>query len=138
MSQNHFIYYNIRKKMWSVLNSDMKLVAHTNEIYLKNVKFIVRQGGRQRVLKEKRKNVHAFIKGEIITKEEFDKGDVFGYSVVTYNPYLYSTFVHQGNKLPVRGGSYACLIDHMLFVKGIEYGPKKALDKPQTRGNMRE
>ena len=49
------------------------------------------ESGRQRVLREKRKNVHAFIKGMVTRKGERVKGDK-----VTYDPYKMSSFKHLG------------------------------------------
>jgi hypothetical protein len=59
---------------------------------LRNVQFIVRESGRQRVLQEGRKNVHAFARGYIT-------GSAFGTDkhgrlpvVITYNPHVAGHF----------------------------------------------
>ena len=55
------VYYNFRKKLFSVqekINGSWKVVEHTKEIFLRNATFKVSEAGRQRVLKQKRKNVH--------------------------------------------------------------------------------
>lgn len=66
-----------------------------NEIYLTNAKFKVNETGRQKVLKEKRKNVHAFIEGELKPYSKHDRDWIrgeLGFNV-TYNPYKYNSFV---------------------------------------------
>lgn len=59
------VYWNINKNCWSIQHKG-KVVEHSDSILLKNVTFLVFETGRQRVLQEKRKNVHAFAEGEMI------------------------------------------------------------------------
>jgi hypothetical protein len=61
-------YRNIKIKkpgpqVWYSVRQDGLVVGHTNELFLKNVYFVVRESGRQRVLKTGRKNVHAWVLG---------------------------------------------------------------------------
>ena len=60
------VYRNLHKKCWSVRQRG-KVKLHTDYICLKDVEFKVSQKGRERVLREQRKNVHAFIKGFLHT-----------------------------------------------------------------------
>lgn len=57
---------------------------------LRNVTFKVSKAGRQRVLREKRKNVHATIKGEPVFPGEYIKGQSWR---VKYDPYKNDTFI---------------------------------------------
>ena len=84
------VYFNLHKKVLSVMEKG-KVIAHVPEITLRDVKFKVSEAGRQRVLREQRKNVHAGLVG-IVTEENFPEGDR-----VTYNPYLYDSFVNAEN-----------------------------------------
>jgi hypothetical protein len=82
------------------------ILGHCAEAYLLDVAFVVRESGRQRVLKERRKNVHAFATGTLIWATEFTgyrgrtivglrEGAVlnsYDYEPVRYNPYEMSTF----------------------------------------------
>ena len=53
--------------------------------------FTVDVKGREKVLREKRKNVHAYIRGRLHNIDNINKD---GKEVeVTYNPYKYETFV---------------------------------------------
>jgi hypothetical protein len=66
-----------------------KVVAHVNEIHLKDVEFRVRENGRQKVLREGKKNVHAFVIGTVIEQPE---NNDFPFEV-TYNPYKNKSFM---------------------------------------------
>ena len=69
--------YNPEKKGWRV-------ISHPFQVKLQDVKFVVNEGGRQRVLKEKRKNVHAWIEGNLISYETSRF-----INEAKYNPYKY-------------------------------------------------
>jgi hypothetical protein len=87
------VYFNLHKKLLSVqtkVNGRWKVVKHVDKIALSDVRFKVSETGRQRVLREKRKNVHAFIEGE--ESSFFDRVDLPLDSKVMYNPYKYEKF----------------------------------------------
>lgn len=77
-----FVYYNLHKKCWSVRYKG-KVIAHLDRVTLRNAEFKVNELGRQRVLREGRKNVHAGVSGYL------DGSRNPGLArLVTYNPYL--------------------------------------------------
>ena len=82
------VYFNLRKKCFSVQKKSEKgswiVCEHRKEIALRNVNFKVSEVGRQRVLKRKRKNVHAFVEGEI---ERDFVAPPRKFHQVSYNPY---------------------------------------------------
>ena len=93
------VYFNLHKKCYSVRDKKTRLViAHVNKISLGDVIFKVSEKGRQRVLEEQRKNVHAIVEGTILSYDAF-KRDMRG---VTYNPYMYSTFITRADKQPIK------------------------------------
>jgi len=101
------VYFNLHKKVYSVQDRKTGLViAHVDTLSLKDVKYNVREGGRQKVLKEKRKNVHAFIEGTICCPVELSTGEFFG---VTYNPYKYDSFVDRVDQKKVFNSDFAHL-----------------------------
>ena len=69
-----------------------RVIDHSHVVALADGVLKVSQAGRQRVLNEKRKNVHAGCQGEIVT---LDKSQVQArqWVEVTYNPYKYESFV---------------------------------------------
>ena len=96
------VYFNLRKKCFSVQHKGL-VVAHTDKISLKDVVFSVSEAGRQRVLREKRKNVHAYVIGFI------DKFQPLKGSEITYNPYKWANFVKKRGKKPVFQARFAQL-----------------------------
>lgn len=94
--QKVFVYFNLHKKLFSVRDHATGIVVgHTDMIALENVTFKVSEAGRQRVLREKRKNVHAGVMG---TVKDFPCP--VAWSTAFYNPYKYESFVDiNGQKL---------------------------------------
>jgi hypothetical protein len=64
-----------------------RLLRHTDRIALRNVRFIVNEAGKQRVRREQKKFVHAFVEGE----ERSQIGLIV--TLIKYNPYQHETFV---------------------------------------------
>jgi hypothetical protein len=85
------VYRNLHKNCYSVraLNGENKgrVIDHVQSIILKDATFVVQPAGRDRVLQEKRKNVHAFVRGTIT-----DQPVSHGLSV-RYDPYLNDAFI---------------------------------------------
>lgn len=111
------VYFNLHKRLFSVVCLEKghpmkgRVIKHTDEVDLVDVTFKVREGGRQKVLREKKKNVHAFVIG---TMKPFD--EVTEYFTeqsklkrIQYNPYKYSSFVDKQEN-PVHNAEYAMLV----------------------------
>lgn len=96
------VYFNLHDRCYSIQHKG-RVVAHLDQVLITDAKFQVGEGGRQRVLKETRKNVHAYVIGEM--EVGFIKKGV----EVTYNPYLYKNFVTEIDKKPVRFAKRAFL-----------------------------
>ena len=77
------------RPLYSIMHKG-RVIARVHQVLLTNVTFVVRESGRQRVLREKRKNVHAFVEGYLT-----DEMGAFGIDAsgpdfpipVSYNPY---------------------------------------------------
>ncbi len=122
-----FIYRNLHKEgnVYSLKSMEGptkgKVIGHAHGIYLENCQLIVSEAGRQRVLKEKRKNVHAGIVGDLVAvagyqtrihiaslakslvqynDENWLKTFAAG-TPVTYNPFLFTSFVIKGSNTPI-------------------------------------
>lgn len=63
-----WVYRNLMRTdgVWYSLMQRGIVVAHAKEIGLVDVRFVVREGGRQRVLATGTKNVHAFVVGRLV------------------------------------------------------------------------
>lgn len=114
------VYYNLNKQTFSVLRHGT-LVFHADYVKLSDVEFRVRQGGKERVRKEKTKNVHAFVIGTLkdFCKYPCDEALVEPDSpIVTYNPYKYDSFVYKETGEPVHKAEEVQLVNlsNKLFV----------------------
>jgi len=80
------IYRNLHKNTWSIRSRTTgRVIARADSVVVQNVKFVVQPAGRQRVLDEERKNVHAFVRGTLSTTPP----DMMVTNVqVKYNPYI--------------------------------------------------
>jgi hypothetical protein len=83
-------YRNLHTGLWSVKQGVVRF--HTKCIFLKDVDFLVNEKNRQRVIREKKKNVHAYVQGFICDRPTYFTIGVDCYEV-TYNPYKCRHFV---------------------------------------------
>ena len=61
------VYKNLTKDTWSIQDyKTRKVIGYSDNIRLENAKFVVSKSGRQRVLREGKKYVHAFVVGELL------------------------------------------------------------------------
>jgi len=106
------IYWNLHKKIFSIQSREKenygKVIDHVVSAVIQSPKFVVRQAGREKVLKENSKNVHAFITGTL----RWVSDDFFEFSEgrrITYNPYKYNSFVIADTKEQVSAGEYVTM-----------------------------
>jgi len=102
------VYFNLHTKRWSIKAMEGehkgKVVAHADRVYLQGCKFIVSKAGRERVIKEQKKNVHAYVEGNIILKMSSEDCAAWyspyngEWKQAYYNPYKTETFV-DGSKV---------------------------------------
>ena len=110
-----FVYFNLRKKCFSIkaLEGPNKgrVVAHRDAVLLFDATFKVSEAGRQRVLRERKKNVHAGVVGQWfddVDSVTHDRVMRYG-SAITYNPYKYDSFVHYYGEHPIKTGRLVAL-----------------------------
>ena len=114
-SRKVFIYKNLHKDCWSI-KQDGLVKAHVTAISLYSCSFRVNRLGRRRVLREKRKNVHAGASGWIDSRETFDWNDNHPKAQeVTYNPYKYKSFVYKQGESPCFWSSAVKLENNKVF-----------------------
>jgi hypothetical protein len=98
-------------------------VKHCQSIALSDVRFHVREGNpdspargtRQWTLANKRKCVHAFVKGEVINVD--GALDLDSLIPVTYNPYRGGCFVRLDNGKPVTHANKAVVTTAGVFIE---------------------
>ena len=103
-----FAYRNLHRNCWSVKALEGRLkgrvIYYAQDLTLWNCVFKVSEAGRQRVLREQKKNVHAGIVG-VLDESTVNWVPLIPGKSVTYNPYKYASFVYKdtGEKArPVR------------------------------------
>lgn len=111
-----FVYFNLHRKLFSIkaLEGPMKgrVVAHRHTVLLNDATFKVSEAGRQRVIREQRKNVHAGVSGTWYGDDVDGKATAFitvNGSAIMYNPYKYSTFVHLYGEHPIKSARVVAL-----------------------------
>lgn len=108
------VYRNLHTGTLSVRSCKTgRVIAHPTEITLALPKFVVQQGGRERVLRERKKYVHAFVRGYV---SERGLAPQCGGRMAIYNPFKVSTFVDADEGTPVYCAEFAT-----VTTAGVEY-----------------
>ena len=117
-----FVYYNLHKKCWSIKALEGKdkgrVIAHKDAVLLFDTTPKVSQAGRKRVLREKRKNVHAGIVGDWLPDtmgNDISLDDKVAFNQVTYNPYKYENFVYKADETCYTGGEITWMTYGKVF-----------------------
>lgn len=114
------VYYNLHKHTFSVTYKN-KVIFHADFVKLKDVEFRVRQGGMEKVRKEKSKNVHAFVIGELVDYCQYPCDNIPtepSSTIATYDPYKYDSFVNKVTKEPIYHANEVDMINskNKLFI----------------------
>ncbi len=91
-----------------------RVTKHPKKIHLKNVRFLVNQTGRKKVIKDKRKNVHAYIEGELV-----DTSSTISGKLLTYDPYKTDQFMTKDGKKVYEAEEVSIEADGAIRAKGI-------------------
>ena len=113
------VYRNLHKDCFSVVSVKTgKVIGHADVVEIKNAQFRVQPAGRKKVLEEKRKNVHAYVTGELVgmysnvpssfLSEFMDWQDAY------YNPYKCETFVDYHTREPIHHAETVVLHDNQI------------------------
>lgn len=115
-----FVYRNLHKKNYTysikALEGPHKglVMGYATMLTVADVEFKVSEAGRQRCQRERRKNVHAGIVGQLVSAYDLeprlpiDVSRELNYTSpetgdeVSYNPYKHSTFVKRKTSEPIR------------------------------------
>jgi hypothetical protein len=103
LGEKVMVYYNLHKHTFSIRYNGV-VIAHADYVKLVDVEFRVRQGGREKVLQDKMKNVHSFVIGYLVDYCTYPCTDIPSEpnnNIVTYNPYKYNSFVMKNTEEPI-------------------------------------
>lgn len=111
-------YRNLNEECISVKSREQEdygiVVDHADCVLLRDVEFVVREKGRQKVIEEERKNVHAFARGKRIPSEMETRDE--SWTRVTYNPYEYDSFVVAETEEPIEKADLAFITTEGVFI----------------------
>lgn len=104
-----YVYKNLHKALYSIKQKGV-VVAHAERLCLGEVEFIVNEKLRQKVLRDKQKNVHAYLKGFYETSGMGTCATRNDLSVaVYYNPYITKKFINKNYNTELKGAKFAIL-----------------------------
>jgi hypothetical protein len=115
------VYRNLKhgkdaKPLYSIMQ-DGRVKARRHQVLLSSAVFLVLESGRQRVLQQKRKNVHAFVIGKLVSDEFTKHGETPGaYGIDEHGPSLPARIRYN----PYERGEFYCdnLTDKPFSVEG--------------------
>ena len=109
-----FVYWNLHRKLWSIkaLEGPKKgLVIHRADfVHLQGVTPKVSQKGRERVLRERKKNVHAGLIGTLLPEGSPMPRACSNDDKITYNPYVGPAFTYKQTGKDYLGSKDAILL----------------------------
>jgi hypothetical protein len=121
------LYRNLKirdQRAWSLMAMEGarkgKVIDIVDGAVLEDVSFVVSEPGRQRVIRDRAKNVHAFVDGELIKSSPLYSGKASkaGTPVrITYDPYTMKQFVRIDCMQPVREAGLVAATPDGVFAK---------------------
>jgi len=108
------VYFNLHKQCLSVMDkATRRVIGHAKNVALDDVKFIVSQAGLERIRREKRKQVIAFVEGNLEEVNNVDHAD--DWQTAYFNPYKVDSFVVGEHRIDT--ARRARVIDRTVYVK---------------------
>lgn len=97
------VYRNLTEDVWSIkmAKKPYHVLGHAESVVLVDCEYKVSEKGRQRVIREQKKYVHAVVQGKIVLNGAEEKIKGLSAEEVTYNPYKYETFVKVDTLEPI-------------------------------------
>lgn len=114
------VYRNLHKNCYSIRNQHGRVVEHATEFWLDDVVFAVGKAGRERVLRERRKNVHAFVRGERGERDAILADPTHGIAI-KYDPYEGDSFFEVDTHRPVVGARHVYLGPFGILAYHVRY-----------------
>lgn len=119
------IYRNLQTGGYSIRSRETEtygtVIGHEDVVVVTDAEFVVQEKGRQRVLEEERKNVHAVVRGVVSSLDEWDGVNDADTVPVTYNPYEYAHFVHAETEEPIESAEQVLIGEDGVLAVGVTY-----------------
>jgi hypothetical protein len=110
------VYRNLNNGAMSIQVKDgrnWRVVGHVTQCVVSNVTFKVQEGCRQRVIRDGRKNVHAWGQGVLVCEQD-DR--IIAPLLLGYNPYTDATFLDKASGSIVTHCQHLVVRDNVVFV----------------------
>lgn len=111
------VYRNLLNHRISVqakIDKRWKVVGHVTELAIANVSFTIRESGRKRVLRDKRKNVHAWAEGILIGDRNIPRKIPIDIPLL-YNPYTMDKFLDKRSHRIIETADYLVVRSNEVF-----------------------
>ena len=119
------VFKNWKLGCWNIMQDGL-LRASARQVRLEQVRFVVRESGRQRALREGRRNVHAYavglLRGQVHADDADDLAAIEGREVV-YDARHFASFVERDSGSAVIGAEVARFDEHGLTCLGLVEPP---------------
>lgn len=127
MIRRVFVHWNLHRDCYSVKDARSgRVIGYADDLVVEVAKFVVQPAGRDKTRREKRKNVHAGVRGLLSGKIGSRVG-----TLVTYNPYLHDSFVTRKDQ-PI----YAAKTVVMTTIMVMRDGQLKKVPRVYARGGL--
>jgi len=124
MSAKYYLYRNLHKGAFSIRHRG-RVVVCCESVLMDNVEFRVSEVGRQRVIAEQVKNVHAFVVADEYYRPSnlvlagYERQICDGYfKEVTYNPYNNSTFFIKKTNEAITHADWVLCMNEKVYITG--------------------
>lgn len=120
------VYRNLQRDCFSVRSRETEnygeVIDHATVVFISPAEFVVQPKGRERVLEERRKNVHAFIRGRVTMNARYPdiKMSAIPMKQITYHPYERGEFYCLSNNKGIDEADWALVTMEGVFVSEDE------------------
>lgn len=112
-----FAYRNLHRDCFSLRDTKTGRVTYRETcVLMRNVTFAVGKAGRLKVIKERKKNVHAGVRGHVIRLGGVLDIDKNAWEQVTYNPYKSASFYIKSTGLEIKEAALVLLLDNRIYL----------------------
>lgn len=126
------VYYNLRKKCLSIRSREKesygKVIKHSPNVLIKNAVFVVQPAGLKKARDKGVKNVHAFVRGELVENPDEDTLENRKWRQVYYDPFKWENFVTKTDKntyVPMPDAKFVRIFGNRMFASGTKIRKKE-------------
>jgi hypothetical protein len=108
------VFKNPKLGCYNIMQGGL-IKATARQIRLSDAEFLVRESGRQLMLKKNRRTIHAYIQGHLVDFSHPNEAKTInnlGGRQATYNPYRFASFVDRETEAPLSQAPWVQLDEH--------------------------